>query len=100
MCDISSNSETISLHNTKHKLDKLDPDEIWNIYNDLLEDDLIKNNKEEEIILNEIKCVTNNCDSKDFILDDGYYMCKKCNTVQEKFIDSQAEWRYYGHEDT
>ena len=25
---------------------------------------------------------------------------KNCCTVQGKFIDSQAEWRFYGHEDT
>ena len=104
MCDISSNNETISLHQSESSTDKLDSDEIWNIYNDLLEDDMITNSpkKNDDFLsnINEIKCITNNCDSKDFILDDGYYMCKKCNTVQEKFIDSQAEWRYYGHEDT
>ena len=89
MCDISSNNETISLHQhqTESSTDKLDSEEIWNIYNDLLEDDMITNSpkKSEDLSsnINEIKCITNNCDSKDFILDDGYYMCKKCNTIQE-----------------
>ena len=47
-------------------------------------------------------CINNNCDGKtdDFILDDNNYICKNCCTVQGKFIDSQAEWRFYGHEDT
>jgi transcription initiation factor TFIIB len=33
------------------------------------------------------------------VLDDGNYVCKVCNNVVSRFIDSQAEWRYYGHED-
>lgn len=40
-----------------------------------------------------------NCESEDVILEDGNYLCKKCNTVVERFIDMQAEWRYYGSDD-
>ena len=95
MCDISS-METISTHNN----DKLNPDDIWDIYNDLMDDSVINENIKEDNKKNENKCVDDNCNSRDFILDDGYYVCKECNTIQEKFIDNGAEWRYYGHEDT
>ena len=37
MCDISLN-KTLSLHKCEKDLDKLNSDEIWNIYNDLLVD--------------------------------------------------------------
>ena len=32
-------------------------------------------------------------------LDDGYYSCTKCNTITDRQIDTNAEWRYYGHDD-
>ena len=41
-----------------------------------------------------------NCDGDDVVLDDGNYICKKCNTIVERFIDMQAEWRYYGCDDS
>jgi len=88
----------ISLNNDYS--DKLDSDEIWNIYNNLLDDDIVTNNNKNENQKDDNKCIKDSCESKEFVLEDGYYMCKKCNTVQEKFIDNQAEWRYYGHEDT
>lgn len=53
-----------------------------------------------------IECVSKDvvlcehCNSQDVILDDGNYMCKECGTIVSRFIDSNAEWRYYGSEDT
>lgn len=41
-----------------------------------------------------------NCESYDVVLDDGNYICKCCNTLADRFIDMQAEWRYYGNEDS
>ena len=94
-------------------------DDIFNIYHDLkddLKDDLKfknsnkdkndnivnNNNKENLENINTIKCINNNCDttSDNFILDDNNYVCSKCNTIQERYIDDQAEWRFYGYEDT
>jgi transcription initiation factor TFIIB len=40
------------------------------------------------------------CASKNIILDEANYVCLACGTVFDKFIDSGAEWRYYGHEDS
>ena len=78
----------------------LDDDKIWDMFNDfeIEENDINKINENIEQKIN--KCMDNNCKSKNFVLEDGNYICKECNTIQEKFIDSQAEWRYYGHEDT
>lgn len=41
-----------------------------------------------------------NCGSEDIILDEGNYICRSCNTLTSRFIDSQAEWRYYGADDS
>ena len=77
-------------------------DDIWGMFDDFnIGDNDIKDlievkDKEENVS----KCIDNNCNSTKFNLEDGNYICKKCNTLQEKYIDSQAEWRYYGHEDT
>jgi transcription initiation factor TFIIB len=40
------------------------------------------------------------CSSVDVILDDGNYICRKCGTLNERFIDTSAEWRYYGCDDS
>ena len=47
----------------------------------------------------EVKKTDHNCVCE-IILDDGNYICRKCNTIVERFIDMQAEWRYYGCEDS
>jgi transcription initiation factor TFIIB len=33
------------------------------------------------------------------ILTEGVFVCKKCFTLENRFIDGNAEWRYYGYED-
>jgi transcription initiation factor TFIIB len=40
------------------------------------------------------------CNSDQLVLDDGNYVCLGCGTLFERYIDSSAEWRYYGHEDS
>ena len=32
-------------------------------------------------------------------VEDGDCVCRKCNTIQSRLIDTNAEWRYYGNED-
>ena len=39
------------------------------------------------------------CESPNIILDDGNYICGDCNVLNDKYIDMQAEWRYYGADD-
>lgn len=40
-----------------------------------------------------------NCKSIDIMIDEGNYICKGCSTLLGRFIDMQAEWRYYGNDD-
>ena len=39
------------------------------------------------------------CSSPDIYVEEAAYICKNCNSLQERFIDATAEWRYYGAED-
>ena len=32
-------------------------------------------------------------------VEDGDCVCRQCNTIQSRLIDTNAEWRYYGNED-
>lgn len=64
------------------------------------EGDTIKNADHTELDLDAINCLNLNCNSKQFILDECNYICTSCGTLQDKFISSDAEWRYYGQNDT
>jgi len=39
------------------------------------------------------------CGSGEIMLDDGNYICCNCNTITDRYIDMNAEWRYYGADD-
>lgn len=49
-------------------------------------------------ISNDQQC--HHCSSTNVILDEGNYVCLSCGTLYDRFIDTNAEWRYYGHEDS
>lgn len=34
------------------------------------------------------------------ILDDGNYVCVRCNSIADRFIDDHAEWRCYSNDDS
>ncbi len=40
------------------------------------------------------------CDDNTVILEEGNYVCKKCSSVVMRYIDSNAEWRFYGADDS
>ena len=44
--------------------------------------------------------ICSHCSSQKLILDEGNYVCTECGTLFDRFIDTTAEWRYYGHEDS
>jgi len=71
----------------------MDDESLWSL---LVELKNININEEKQSEVIECK----NCRSKDVILDDGNYICNICNTLISRFIDMQAEWRYYGNEDS
>jgi transcription initiation factor TFIIB len=73
-------------------------DDIWKLFKSFGND---SEDKDGKIIIEAVhidKCYY--CDSKGLILDDGNYVCLDCGTLFERFIDTTAEWRYYGHEDS
>ena len=39
------------------------------------------------------------CDERKVILVEGQYTCLSCHSVNDRFIDTGAEWRYYGYDD-
>ena len=45
-------------------------------------------------------CVNKKCASNKFILEECNYICTECGTLQDRFIDQTAEWRFYGNNDT
>lgn len=44
--------------------------------------------------------VCDRCGSSHMIADEGQYVCLDCNCIQSRVIDTGAEWRYYGAEDS
>lgn len=40
------------------------------------------------------------CKGEDIVLEDGNFFCKSCSSITSRFIDANAEWRYYGAEDS
>ena len=40
------------------------------------------------------------CDSENLMLDNGHVICKDCGTINSTSIDCNAEWRYYGNDDS
>ena len=44
--------------------------------------------------------ICEHCHSTSVILEDGNYTCTSCGTLFSRFIDSAAEWRFYGCDDS
>ena len=65
---------------------------------DLLWGHLKKEKNNEETKPNDDKC--SSCNSQNLINDNGEIICKDCGTINYCTIDSSAEWRFYGSEDS
>ena len=78
-------------------------DEIWNMFNDIESDNnsndssLLEEN--EDVLMDEI---CKHCNSDNIINDEnnGMVICKNCGRILDKIIDTGAEWRYYGVDDS
>lgn len=46
------------------------------------------------------KCTNPKCMGDKIVEDEGQFICMDCSTVLERVIDSGAEWRFYGAEDS
>ncbi len=76
-------------------------DEIWDMFNNLKDEDSSEeNDSEEEDCLNTDICQY--CNSDNLVNDDGngIVICKDCGRILDQIIDSGAEWRYYGVDDS
>jgi transcription initiation factor TFIIB len=72
----------------------MDDDDIWGMFHTL------QRCKIEPSTEKDTEPCCKYCSSKQLVLDDGNYVCVSCGTIFDRFIDSGAEWRYYGHEDS
>lgn len=80
-------------------------DTMWSLFDKFNEpefkpkpDVILNINSDEEEHKTEVtKCEL--CEALAVILMDGNYVCKSCNTLQDRLIDSGAEWRFYGFDD-
>ena len=71
-------------------------DNIWELY-----DTINSSFKEENIIdskLDKDKCLS--CDESDFLINDGeMIVCTNCGVENNRIIDYNPEWRFYGSDD-
>jgi transcription initiation factor TFIIB len=65
---------------------------LWDLLKDLKGECFIEKNCD-------VSCLSCGVDGE-VLLEDGNYVCRRCNTLVERFMDMQAEWRYYGCEDS
>lgn len=73
--------------------------DIWCIFNTFkISDDDTNGNVQTNTAKKEDVCEF--CGSHEVILEEGNYCCKTCNSITSRYIDSHAEWRYYGAEDS
>ena len=76
-------------------------DEIWNMFSDI--ENCNDSNDSSSLDENEIfDDICRYCHSDDLVNDDnnGIVICKCCGKILDKIIDSGAEWRYYGVDDS
>jgi transcription initiation factor TFIIB len=58
-----------------------------------------KDSKEESKVLSNYE-ICESCQSDNLIIDNGSVICKSCGVINCNTIDSGAEWRFYGSEDS
>ena len=77
-----------------------DNDEIWTHLEGLSESNNPKQSSIHELIDVDKEFVCTNCGQVNkYVLTDGDYSCESCNTIESRYIDGNAEWRYYGFDD-
>lgn len=68
-------------------------EDLWSLF------DSLSDSPKKVAVCDEESCCRH-CKSLDVVLVDGNYICDVCNMLLERFIDMQAEWRYYGADDS
>ena len=83
--------------------DTIDCD-IWNLFNDKNYKNDTSNNQDELKQENLIKTFKSDkckyCDSQSIVSDEGNIICQDCGCINDAIIDSCAEWRFYGNDDS
>lgn len=62
--------------------------DLWNIF------------KEKETSNKKLKDQCDNCNNSNFVKLEGEIICVSCGNISEGIIDYNAEWRYYGSDDS
>jgi transcription initiation factor TFIIB len=78
-------------------------DKIWSLFNTFAQDDSTsKSTKQTNSSTEDLDDFTHciHCSSNQLVLDEGNYVCLSCGTLYERYIDTSAEWRFYGHDDS
>ena len=63
-------------------------------------DDNIDNNEVKDSLDSDENTVCSTCKSDSLFSDKGMHICINCGTVQDRVLDSSAEWRFYGSDDS
>jgi len=77
-------------------------DDIWNILDDFRDFSIgvpMRRN-EDGILFESCSDGCEICGSLKLIIDDGANICTECKALQSRVIDTGAEWRYYGADDS
>jgi transcription initiation factor TFIIB len=68
-------------------------EELWAIFKPIQDSDEIK-----QVPKNIEMC--SHCNSEDIITNNNEIICETCGTIQDEILSFDAEWRYYGPDDT
>ncbi len=74
----------------------MDDENIWSLIETFSDHHLDDSSTEGE---KTTYCLCQYCGSDEIILEEGNYVCLKCSSITMRYIDQNAEWRYYGADD-
>lgn len=83
--------------NTHSPMSNSIEDSIWSLFNSFGEEEV---QAVEKNTLDPTDAPCEHCRSQNMMLDEGNIVCMDCGTIYDRFIDSHAEWRFYGHDDS
>ena len=72
--------------------------EFDNLFKELKQPDDFNNDLDNDLEFNNDKCI--NCNSNNLENLNNEIICKDCGTINDGIIDFNAEWRYYGSDDS